>query len=99
VQVFKGFWNLAASVTPNPFNPEAKLSFETGKAGALRVRLYDLHGRLVRTLVNEANAAAGSHEYRIDGRADDGTRLPSGTYFFRIEAAGERSGGQLTLLK
>jgi hypothetical protein len=99
VQVFKGFWNLAASVTPNPFNPEAKLSFETGKAGALRVRLYDLHGRLVRTLVNEANAAAGSHEYRIDGRADDGTRLPSGTYFFRIEAAEGQSTGRVSILK
>ena len=99
VDVYSSGGSMLASVFPNPFNPEGKLSFVTRKPGALRVRLYDLSGRLVRTLADEAYAAPGSHELHIDGRADDGSRLSSGVYFFRIEAVGEQSTGRISILK
>jgi len=90
---------LLASVSPNPFNPDTKMSFVTKKPGALRVRLYDVSGRLVRTLADMASADPGNHEFHIDGRADDGSHLSSGTYFFRIEAADGESTGRISLLK
>lgn len=99
IDVFRSGGDLLASVAPNPFNPQAKLTFVTRKPGALRVRLYDISGRLVRTLADLANAAPGNHEIHIDGRADNGSPLSSGTYFYRIEAAEGQETGRVSLLK
>jgi PKD repeat protein len=70
---------LAASITPNPFNPEAVISFATSKPGAVKVDMFDVQGRLVRTLADESNAAAGSHDVRISGNG-----LASGMYLVKI---------------
>ena len=91
--------SLAALVTPNPLNPEALLEFATTKPGQLRVALYDLHGRLVRVLMDEANAPAGLHAVRIDGRGIAGEKLASGVYFYRIVTLEGTSRGNLTILK
>jgi PKD repeat protein len=99
VDVLSSGGGLLADVSPNPLNPQAKLSFVTQKAGALRVRLYDLSGRLVRTLADEASAAPGNHEMWIDGRSDNGSRLASGVYFYRIDAADGESTGRFAILK
>ena len=45
--------------------------------------LFDVGGRLVRTLLDEPSLAAGVHEVRIDGRGRRGEPLPSGMYFIR----------------
>jgi len=50
---------LAASISPNPLNPAAKLSFATTKPGAVKVQMFDVNGRLLRTIAEELNAAAG----------------------------------------
>jgi hypothetical protein len=75
---------LAASVSPNPLNPEAVLSFATSKSGAVKVQMFDLQGRLVRTIMDEGFAAAGYHDLRIDGRNANGNKLASGVYFVKI---------------
>ena len=75
---------LAASVSPNPLNPSAKVTFATSRAGALSVQLFDLAGRLVRTYLDEPRAVAGYHDVTIDGRSATGSRLASGVYFVKI---------------
>jgi hypothetical protein len=90
---------LAASVTPNPLNPEAVLSFATMKSGPLHVLLYDVSGRKVRTLADDGAAGAGYHDVRIDGRGDRGEQLASGTYFFRIVSADGVAAGRITIMK
>ncbi|HEU4723999.1 MAG TPA: PKD domain-containing protein, partial [Candidatus Eisenbacteria bacterium] len=75
---------LAASISPNPLNPSARLTFETAKAGAVTVQMFDLNGRLVRTYLDERQAAAGYHDVTIDGRTETGGRVPSGVYFVKI---------------
>ncbi|HEU4333891.1 MAG TPA: FlgD immunoglobulin-like domain containing protein, partial [Candidatus Eisenbacteria bacterium] len=90
---------LSASVSPNPLNPEAVLSFATEKAGAIRVRLYDARGRFVRTLEDRSGAASGYHDVRIDGRDDRGNRLATGVYFYRVESPDGVFGGRFTILK
>ncbi|MEK7316703.1 MAG: PKD domain-containing protein [Candidatus Eisenbacteria bacterium] len=75
---------MAASIAPNPLNPSARLTFATTKPGALRVQLFDLNGRLVRTSLDERQAAAGYHDVSIDGRNSAGQELPSGVYFLKI---------------
>src|SRR5258705_477060 len=74
---------LAASVSPNPLNPASTLRFATSKPGSVKVEMFDLQGRLVRTIVTETFMGAGEHEARIDGRGQRGEKLASGVYFVR----------------
>jgi hypothetical protein len=67
---------------PNPFNPVTKIRFGIGAASSVSLRLYDLLGRQVATLADE-ELAPGSYE-----RTFDGSKLPSGMYFYRLRAAG-----------
>ncbi len=72
------------SVTPNPFNPTTRISFELPTSGPVRLRIFDLRGNLVRTLV-DGFRAAGEHDLTWDGTSDSGRPLPSGTYLLRLD--------------
>ncbi len=91
---------LHAAVSPNPLNPEAVLTFETSRPGRLRVRLFDLRGRLVRTLFEEERADAGQPTVRIDGIGVSGARLASGVYFYIVEDldTGVRATGKFVII-
>jgi hypothetical protein len=67
---------------PNPFNPGTTVRFDLPAESHLSVRIYNLLGQEVLTLVDGIRAA-GSYDLRIDGSA-----LTSGVYFVRMEAAG-----------
>jgi PKD repeat protein len=97
--VASGAGQLAATVSPNPLNPEAVLTFTTTREGFARVSLFDLRGRLVRRLLDERSLAPGYHDVRVDGRDERGVGLASGVYFYRIEAAEGKFTGQLTVLQ
>ena len=86
-------------VAPNPMNPETVISLITTAPGYLRVRVYDLNGRLVRTVLDESNYPAGDHDIRFDGRASNGQPLSSGRYFLRVETPSAQDSGSLTILK
>jgi hypothetical protein len=64
-----------------------RLSYALPAAGAVRLCLYDLSGRQVRTLVS-GEREAGAHTVEWDGRDERGVPLPSGTYFARLTAGG-----------
>jgi hypothetical protein len=98
IEVVNGTGNLAASVTPNPLNPEAVLSFQTSRTGHVSVRIFDSSGRFIRT-VYDSETALGRHDVRLDGRAASGIPLGSGVYFYRIDAAERRVQGRFTILK
>ena len=99
IDVFGNGGALAASVSPNPLNPEATLHFMTTKAGSVRVRLYDASGRFVRSLDDRSSAPAGYHDIRIDGRDESGKRLATGVYFYRAETPDGAMSGRFTILK
>jgi len=65
---------------PNPFNPVSNIKFDIAKSSNVKLVVYDLLGREVKTLVNEFTQA-GQYEVKFDG-----SNLASGTYFFKIEA-------------
>ena len=90
---------LRASVAPNPLNPEGTLTFRTTRSGFARAGVYDLSGRMVQSLIDEPNLAPGSHNLRIEGRRVSGEALPSGTYFYRIEAAEGTAAGRFVMLR
>jgi hypothetical protein len=77
----------APEVAPNPLNPSATLTFTTSHAGFVRIELYDVSGRLVRTILDEPMLSPGPHEARIEGRGPRGEPLASGIYFIRGDSA------------
>ncbi len=78
---------------PNPFNPSTTIRYALPKDGHVMLKVYDMLGREMMTLVNEEREA-GSHEVRLDG-----TRLGSGVYLCRITAGGFTSVMKISLMK
>ena len=99
VAVIASGGTLAASISPNPLNPDAVLTFRTERDGPVRIEIFDLNGRLVFRLMEESNLAAGYHDVRVPSRREGGGALASGVYFFRIEALEGRQTGRFTVLK
>ncbi len=83
---------------PNPFNPLTSIRFELSDADDARLSIYDLRGRLITTLVNEA-VAAGHHSITWDGRDTHGRDIPSGTYIVRLEAGAEMEARKVMLVR
>lgn len=67
---------------PNPFNPATRIAYTLPAAGLTALKIYDLTGRLVQTLVNRAQPA-GRYEATFNGNT-----LSSGMYFYRLSVAG-----------
>jgi flagellar hook assembly protein FlgD len=68
---------------PNPFNPETVIPYSLSAPGRVAVRIYDVTGRMVRTLI-DAVQPAGIHAARWNGAVDSGKRSASGVYFYVI---------------
>ena len=68
---------------PNPFNPVTTISFSMSQPGDVELKVYNVRGQLVRTLVNEPREA-GVYEVRWEGRSDAGRDVSSGVYFYRL---------------
>ncbi len=83
---------------PNPFNPRTSIRFEVPDAGHARLAIYDLRGRLIVTLLDEA-VSAGSRTVIWDGRDGDGREVPSGAYLSRLEAEGQVAHGRMALVR
>jgi hypothetical protein len=78
---------------PNPFNPTAIIKYDLPKDVKINIKVYDLLGRLVKTLVNEYKKA-GYYEEKFDG-----ANLASGVYFYRIEAGNFVDSKKMVLVK
>lgn len=70
---------------PNPFNPVTEIHFELTASSPVRIAVYDLSGRRVRTLI-EGHLPAGAHHQVWNGRDDHGRTLASGAYYVRMVA-------------
>jgi len=79
-------------------NPSGINAFETSRAGHVRVRIYDVSGRLVRT-VWDGIQPEGIVALPMDGTNGRGTTLGSGVYYYRVETVDGVRKGRLTVLK
>ena len=87
-----------ARPAPNPFGARTRLAYALPAAGRVELRIFDLGGRMVRTLVAGAQEAGG-HAVEWDGRDDGGRAAPDGLYFARIEAGGARATQRVALMR
>ena len=78
---------------PNPFNPSTKISYSIPHTSFVSLKIYDILGREIRTLVNEEKSP-GNYEVEFYG-----SNLSSGIYFYRIQAGGFNETKKFILLK
>jgi len=79
---------------PNPFNPITNIKFDLPKDVNVTVRIYDIIGRLVTTLISNEFKKAGSYEIKWDG-----SNFASGVYFYRIDAGTFVTAKKMVLIK
>jgi hypothetical protein len=78
---------------PNPFNPTTSIEFSITNSGFVTLRVYDVLGNELRTLVNEEKSP-GDYKIRFDG-----SNLSSGIYFYVLNAGGKTFCKKMCLLK
>ncbi len=86
------------AISPNPFNPATTIAYAVAAPTRLELKVYDVSGRLVRTLVSGV-VARGEHAIVFDGRNAGGDRLASGIYFLRFDTPERTQVRSLALLK
>lgn len=83
---------------PTPFRGSGSFTFRLDAPGCVALDVFDLRGRRVSALF-AGTRAAGAHRVAWDGRADDGTPLPSGVYFLRAQLPGSERSHKITLVR
>ncbi len=83
---------------PNPFNPQTSIRFDMPKNAQVSIKIYNMMGQEVRTLVNEFKAA-GTHEAVWDGRDNSGVKASSGLYIYSLRAGEFTANRRMTLVK
>jgi hypothetical protein len=83
---------------PNPFNPATKIEFTISKSGYVSLRIYDILGRKVRTLVSE-HLSSGYKSVLWDGKNAVGKDVASGIYFYQLRIGDFSEAKKMLLLK
>jgi FlgD Ig-like domain/Cohesin domain len=83
---------------PNPFNPETEINYSLSTKSNIKLVIYDILGRTVRTLA-QGVAEAGEYSARWDGADEHGSTVASGMYFYRLTVNGQALARKMTLLK
>ncbi len=78
---------------PNPFNPSTTINYSIKQSGLVTLKVYDVLGKEVETLVNEVKSS-GSYNVNFDG-----TNLSNGVYFYKIEVGDFAAIKKMILLK
>lgn len=78
---------------PNPFNPSTEIRFNLNQSGQTVLKVYNMLGQEVATLVNE-NLTSGTYSVTFDSR-----NLPSGVYVYRLDSNGQNQVRKMLLLK
>jgi hypothetical protein len=90
---------LALENFPNPFNPTTTIRYSLPANAAVTLEVYDVSGRLVRTLVDAETRKAGIYDELWDGKDARGEAVSTGVYFYRLTAGTESLTRKAVLLK
>ncbi|HNU79090.1 MAG TPA: T9SS type A sorting domain-containing protein, partial [Prolixibacteraceae bacterium] len=83
---------------PNPFNPITTIKYSLPQAETVRLTIYNMLGQKVRDLVN-VKQQAGGYNIVWDATDQNGMTVPTGVYFYRIEAGAFAQVRKMTLMK
>lgn len=83
---------------PNPFNPDTRIRLDIPATSSGKLEIYDLQGRLVRTLWN-GTLSAGRYQYNWNSRDEHGGSVASGLYFCRFSSTAYTATQKMMLIK
>ena len=83
---------------PNPFNPSTRIRYNLSHTGHVKLMIYDILGRRVRTLQNQV-MTSGSHEVIWNGKNSSETDVSSGIYFYQLKVGDDAKIRKMVLLK
>ena len=92
---------------PNPFSHQTTIKYQIAKSGAVSLKIYNISGQLVKTLVNEETSPSNPSprgEGRVgsvvwNGCDDHGQRVSNGVYVYRLQSGGKYLSRKMILLK
>ena len=84
---------------PNPFNPNTTIQYTVPINRKISVKIYNVNGQLVNTLINNELVSAGTHKVIWNGKNKNGLQVSTGMYFYSLEWAGMKKVKSMTLLK
>ena len=84
---------------PNPFNPNTTIQYTLPINRKVSIKIYNVNGQLVNTLVNNKLVSAGTHRVMWNGKNKNGLQVSTGMYFYSLEWAGMKKVKSMTLLK
>ncbi len=83
---------------PNPYKHNTTISYAIPKSGTVSLKIYNIKGQLVKTVVNE-HKEKGYYTEIWDGRNDNGKKLANGIYFYKIKIEGKSKVKKMLLLR
>ncbi|HKQ58076.1 MAG TPA: PKD domain-containing protein [Candidatus Eisenbacteria bacterium] len=96
---FGGGGFVAPVVFPNPMAERGTIRFSLSQAGPLRVQVFDVSGRVIRTFADEAEVLPGQYEYVLDDRDHQGRQVGPGVYFYRMESRERTVRGRFLIVR
>lgn len=84
---------------PNPFNPSTTIPFTLPVRTQVSLKIYDMLGKEVRTLINNEQYPAGPTEIAWDGKSNAGAPVSSGTYFYSLIYGNFQKTNKMVLVK
>ena len=86
---------------PNPFNPSTTIAYNVEQSGHVTLNVYDVMGRLVKTLVNDFVEAGNSSGYQVvwDGLDNNGQQVSAGLYIYSLQTQGMTMTQKMVLMK
>ncbi|MEW6652356.1 MAG: T9SS type A sorting domain-containing protein [Bacteroidota bacterium] len=97
IEILPSAFTLAQNY-PNPFNPSTVISYTLPKQSRVQIKIYDVLGNEVRSLIDEEKNA-GKYNILWDSRNNRGTKVSSGVYFYKIFADGFTAAKKMNLIK
>jgi hypothetical protein len=85
--------------SPNPFESSTTIRYDIPEADRVKLAVYDVNGRRLRSLVDVPVQEAGRHTASWDGRDDGGKQVAPGIYFYRLETGRYSATQRVTLLR
>ena len=84
---------------PNPSKPQTTIMYRLNSASAVSLRIFDVNGRLVRTLFENSPQSPGEQNVPWDGRSDEGLAVGAGMYFYQVQTAQKTATGKMVVVR
>jgi hypothetical protein len=98
ILISKGVYGILRPNFPNPFNPSTNITYSILKKNEVELKIYNIRGSLVKTLVND-HQDAGRYSVRWDGTDETGNSVSSGIYLYELSVGTHQQIRRMTLVK